>query len=119
MESFFARYRDPMVLGLLLLLQVFGLAVQLKRPVDPLHPDACSVRLLRLWIVGAVTPLERAFVATGSGLHQAWHDYVNVIGLRQENRALIAENERLRIEQAQLSEEAGQARRLQSLLDFK
>jgi rod shape-determining protein MreC len=119
MESFFTRYRDPMVLGLILLLQVFGLAVQVKRPVDPHHPDSGSVRLIRLWIAGAITPLERAFVATGAGLHQAWHDYVNVIGLRQENRALLAENERLRIERAQLSEDAGQARRLQVLLDFK
>lgn len=119
MESFFTRYRDPMVLGLILLLQVFGLAVQVKRPVDPRHPDAGSVRLIRLWVAGAITPLERAFVATGAGLHQAWHDYVNVVGLRQENRALLAENERLRIEQAQLSEDAGQARRLQVLLDFK
>jgi rod shape-determining protein MreC len=119
MESFFTRYRDPMVLGLILLLQVFGLAVQVKRPVDPQHPDSGSVRLIRLWIAGAITPLERAFVATGAGLHQAWHDYVNVVGLRQENRALQAENERLRIERAQLSEDAGQARRLQVLLDFK
>jgi len=50
MESFFSRYRNPMILGMVLLLQVFGLAVQVKRPVDPRHPEAGSVRMIRLWV---------------------------------------------------------------------
>jgi rod shape-determining protein MreC len=40
-------------------------------------------------------------------------------GIRQENRDLKAEIERMRIEQVRMSEDAGQARRLQTLLGFK
>lgn len=119
MESFFSRYRNPMILGMVLLLQVFGLAVQVKRPADPRHPDAGSVRLIRLWVSGALTPLERVFVGTGNWLGEGWHDYVNLGGLRRENRELREQNEKLRIEQSRLSEEAAQAHRLQALLDFK
>jgi len=119
MESFFSRYRNPMILGMVLLLQVFGLAVQVKRPIDPRHPDAGSVRMIRLWVSGAVTPLERVFVGLGNWLGEGWHDYINIGGLRRENRELREQNEKLRIEQSRLSEEAAQAHRLQALLDFK
>ena len=119
MESFFSRYRNPMTLGVVLLLQVFGLAVQVKRPVDAQHPEAGSVRLIRLWVSGALTPLERVLVGTGNWLHEGWRDYVNIGGLRRENRELREENEKLHIEQARLSEQAAQAGRLQALLDFK
>jgi len=119
MESFFSRYRNPMILGMVLLLQVFGLAVQVKRPVDPRHPEAGSVRMIRLWVSATITPLERVFVATGSWMAQSWHDYVNVGGLRRENRELHEQNEKLLLEEARMAEEANQARRLQALLDFK
>lgn len=119
MESFFSRYRNPMILGIVLLLQVFGLAVQVKRPLDPRHPEGGSVRMIRLWVSTIVTPVERVFVGTGNWFRQNWHDYVNIAGLRHENQQLRAENEQLRINQARLDEEAAQARRLQTLLDFK
>ncbi len=119
MESFFSRYRNPMILGMVLLLQVFGLAVQVKRPIDPRKPEAGSVRMIRLWISGVITPVERVFVATGSWFGQGWHDYLNIGGLRRENRELREQNEQLRIEQARIAEDAAQGRRLQALLDFK
>ncbi len=119
MESFFSRYRNPMILGIVLLLQVFGLAVQVKRPLDPKHPEAGSVRMIRLWVSTVITPLERIFVGTGNFFSENWHDYVNIGGLRRENRELRQQNEQLRIGQAQLGEEAAQGRRLQALLDFK
>ncbi|HZR27810.1 MAG TPA: rod shape-determining protein MreC [Terriglobales bacterium] len=119
MESFFSRYRNPMILGLVLLLQVFGLAVQVKRPIDPRNPEAGSVRMIRLWISGVITPIERVFVATGSWFGQGWHDYLNIGGLRRENRELREQNEQLRIQQTRMEEDAAQGRRLQALLDFK
>ncbi|HTC96048.1 MAG TPA: rod shape-determining protein MreC [Terriglobales bacterium] len=119
MESFFSRYRNPMILGMVLLLQVFGLAVQVKRPIDPRKPEAGSVRMIRLWISGVITPVERVFVATGNWFGQSWHDYLNIGGLRRENRELREQNEQLRIQQAQMAEDAAQGRRLQALLDFK
>jgi len=88
MESFFSRYRNPMILGIVLLLQVFGLAVQVKRPIDPKHPEAGSVRMIRLWVSTVITPLERIFVGTGNFFSENWNDYVNIGGLRRENREL-------------------------------
>jgi rod shape-determining protein MreC len=66
-----------------------------------------------------VTPIDRVVLALGRGVANGWHDYVNLGGLRRENDALRAENSRLQIEQAQLSENARQAERLQHLLDFQ
>src|SRR5438067_4770765 len=119
MESFFDRYRNPMILGAVLLAQLLGLAIQVKRPLNPQNPDAGSVRLIRLWAATIITPIERMFHAVGTGTRTAWHDYVNVAALRHENQALRDENEQLRIAQARLNEDAGQAHRLQALLDFK
>jgi rod shape-determining protein MreC len=119
MESFFARYRNPMILGGVLLLQLLGLAVQVRRPLDPQHPDSGSIRLIRLWMLGVATPIESGFSAVGHGFRQLWHDYVNVTGLRHENESLRADNERLRLEEIHMAQDAAQAHRLQGLLDFK
>lgn len=119
MENFFSRYRNPVVLAAVLLLQICGLAVQVRRPLDPAHPDAGSVRLIRLWVAEIVTPIDRAVLAVGRGIASTWHDYVNLSGLRHENESLRDENARLRIEKAELSEQAKQAQRLQKLLEFQ
>ncbi|MGA7353317.1 MAG: rod shape-determining protein MreC, partial [Acidobacteriaceae bacterium] len=58
MESFFSRYRNALVLIAVLLAQVIGLAVQVRRP-DPGEADKGGVRLIRSWVVGLVTPPER------------------------------------------------------------
>ena len=119
MESFFTRYRNPSILALVLLLQILGLAVQVKRPADPSNPDAGSVRLLRSWVIGAITPVEGAFASTGRFIRRTWHDYINVVGLRSENHELREQNEKLRLELARQADSANQAQRLQALLDFK
>ena len=119
MESFFTRYRNPMILGGVLLLQLLGLAVQVRRPLDPQHPDAGSIRLIRMWALGIAMPVEEGFSAVGHGMRQLWHDYINVAGLRHENEALRADNEQLHLEAIRMSQDAAQAHRLQALLDFK
>src|SRR5687768_16357300 len=119
MESFFTRYRNPAILALVLLAQVLGLAVQVKRPLDPDNPDAGSVRLLRSWVVGAITPFEKVLVNTGGFIRRTWHDYINVVGLRTENRELREQNEKLRLDLIRQDDIASQAQRLQVLLDFK
>src|ERR1051325_6137647 len=48
-----------------------------------------------------------------------WRSYVYLRGVRQENRDLKYEIERLRLEQVRLEQDAAQAHRLQALLDFK
>jgi rod shape-determining protein MreC len=114
MESVFGRYRNLTILVGVLFLQVLGLAVQIKRNVEN-EPT----RLIRVWTISAVTPFEKAIVWVESSAGGLWHNYFYLRGVRQENRDLKAEIERLRIEQVRLSEDANQARRLQTLLGFK
>ncbi len=114
MESVFGRYRNLTILVGVLFLQVLGLAVQIKRNVE--HEPT---RLIRVWTIGAITPFEKAIVWAQSGSSNLWHNYFYLRGVRQENRDLKAEIERLRMEQVRLGEDAGQARRLQVLLGFK
>ena len=69
--------------------------------------------------MGAVTPLEKVIVWCQGGSGNLWNNYVYLRGVRQENRDLKFEIERLRLEQVRLSDDAQQARRLQALLGFK
>jgi rod shape-determining protein MreC len=116
MESILGRYRNLIILVGVLFLQVLGLAVQVKRASGG---DMESTRLIRIWSVGAITPLERAVVWMQNGVSDVWHNYFYLRGVRAENRELKDQIEQMRIEQVRLSEDAAQARRLQTLLAFK
>lgn len=119
MESFFSRFRNLIALAIVLVAQIVALAAQVRRPVDPQHPDAGSVRLARVWVVGAITPFEKMFSAIGHGIRGTWSGYIDLRGARRENAELKDEIEKMRLEQVRLSEDASQARRLQALLAFK
>jgi rod shape-determining protein MreC len=114
MENLISRYRNVTILVVVLFAQVLGLAVQVRRST----PDE-STRLIRVWAVDAVTPFEKGIVWFQSGVSNLWHNYFYLRGVRQENRDLKLQIERLRIEQVRLNEDAEQARRLQALLGFK
>lgn len=114
MESVLSRYKNLVVLVIILFAQVLGLAIQVKRT-----NDAESTRLIRLWAVTAVTPFEKAINSIKGGTWNLWHNYFYLRGVRAENRALKSEIEKLRLEQARMTEDAAQARRLQALLAFK
>jgi rod shape-determining protein MreC len=114
MESVFGRYRNLTILVGVLFLQVLGLAVQVKR-----SGDAQSTRLIRIWVVDAITPFERAIVWTQNGSGNLWHNYFYLRGVRAENRQLKEQIDQMRLDQVRLSEDAEQARRLQQLLAFK
>jgi rod shape-determining protein MreC len=114
MESVLGRYRNLIILVGVLFAQMLGLAVQVKRTTD-----TESTRLIRIWTVSTVTPFERGLVWIRTATYNIWHNYAYLRGVRQENRDLKAEIERLRIEQVRLKEDAEQARRLQALLSFK
>jgi rod shape-determining protein MreC len=114
MESVLGRYRNLIVLVGVLFAQVLGLAVQVKRTTD-----SEPTRLIRVWVVGTISPLEKALTWTQTTSSNIWHNYFYLRGVRAENRSLKAELERMNIEQARLSQDADQARRLQALLGFK
>ncbi len=115
MESVLGRYRNLIILVGVLFLQVLGLAMQVKRG----NSEAHDTRLIRVWAVGAVTPFERVLVWFESGSGNIWHNYFYLRGVRAENRQLKGQIEQMRLEQVRLTEDAAQARRLQTLLAFK
>jgi rod shape-determining protein MreC len=115
MESVLGRYRNLIILVGVLFLQVLGLAVQVKRGGN----DAESTRLIRIWVVDAITPFERGLVWVESTSGNLWHNYFYLRGVRAENRELKEEIQQMRLEQVRLSEDAAQAHRLQTLLAFK
>ena len=114
MENLVTRYRNVTILVAILFAQVLGLAIQVRR-----SSENQSSRVIRVWVVGAITPLEKLLVWTQGGVSGVWHNYVYLRGVRQENRDLRDEIERLRLEQVRLTQDAQQAQRLQSLLGFR
>jgi rod shape-determining protein MreC len=123
MESFVVRYRNLLVLLALLVAQILGLAMQVRRAGsgqagnDP--GDGSSVRLIRFWANSLVSPPERALHSSGSGVSWLWNNYVDLRRVRQQNAELQKTVDRLRLEQAALLEDAKQGQRLQALLNFQ
>src|SRR5579863_4243162 len=123
MESFFVRYRNLLVLLTLLLVQIIGLAVQVRR-IDPARrsldsADSSGVRLIRLWANAVVAPVERSLEYSKTGVFGFWKNYIDLRHVRQQNRDLQDTVDRLRLEQAALLEDARQGQRLQGMLDFQ
>jgi len=123
MDSFFTRYRNLLVLLAVLLAQIIGLAVQVRRTDSGRNTlstqDPSGVRLIRLWADAVVTPPEQIFHATKLGIVGLWQNYIDLRHIREQNQDLQKTIDRLRLEQASLLEDARQGQRLQALLDFQ
>jgi len=114
MDTFLGRYKNLIVLAAILFAQIIALAVQVHRPTQ-----GGDTRLLRLWAISAVTPVEKAVVHTQQWVSDTWNTYVYLRGVRRENGELRAQIERMKIDDARLGEDARMARRIQALLAFK
>jgi rod shape-determining protein MreC len=119
MESFVVRYRNLLVLLVLLVAQILGLAMQVRRVSSGQPGDGSSVRLIRLWANSIVSPPERLLHSTGSGVSWIWNNYFDLRHVKQQNADLQKTVDRLRLEQAALLEDAKEGQRLQALLDFQ
>jgi rod shape-determining protein MreC len=123
MESFFVRYRNVLVLLVLLLAQIIGLAVQVRRSdsgrmnLDP--ADSSGVRLIRLWANAVVSPAGRAVENSKTGVGGLWQNYIDLRHVRAQNKDLQSTIDRLRLEQAAMLEDARQGQRLQAMLKFQ
>jgi rod shape-determining protein MreC len=123
MEPFFIRYRNLIVLMVLLLVQIIGLAMQVRRgesgrmAYDP--ADSSGVRLIRLWANWVVSPPEKAVEHSKTGVGWLWENYIDLRHVRQQNSDLQNTIDRLRLEQAALLEDARQGQRLQAMLSFQ
>src|SRR5581483_1113099 len=114
MDTLMGRYRNVSILAAAIFIQILGLAVQVKRATENQ-----SSRLIRIWAVSAITPMEKTIVRTQSGASNIWHNYLYLRGVRQENRQLKDQIQELQLEQVRLQQDANQAHRLQALLGFK
>ena len=114
MDTILGRYKNLIVLAAILFAQIIALAVQVRRPSQ----DG-EIRLIRVWTIAAVTPFEKAVVHTQSWIHDKWVGYVYLRNVTKENDQLREEIERMKLQQARLSEDATMARRIQTLLAFK
>jgi rod shape-determining protein MreC len=114
MDTFMGRYRNVTILAAAIFIQILGLAIQVKRSTENE-----SSRLIRVWAVSAITPVEKAIVTVQTGASDLWHSYFYLRGVRQENRQLKEQIEQLQLEQVRLQQDANQAHRLQTLLGFK
>ena len=124
MESFFVRYRNLVVLLAVLVAQIIGLAVQVRRTDERAqHLDRRGrrgVRLIRLWADALVSPPERLIHASEDRRRRACGtNYIDLRHVREQNQDLQKTIDRLRLEQAALLEDAQQGQRLQALLDFQ
>jgi rod shape-determining protein MreC len=123
MDTFFARYRNLVVLLAILIAQIAGLAVQVRRNSEGLRTrdagDTGSVRLIRLWANTVVSPPERLIHSMKIGTMGLWANYLDLRHVREQNQDLQKTVGRLRLEQAALLEDARQGQRLQALLGFE
>jgi rod shape-determining protein MreC len=123
MESFFTRYRNLVVLAAVLVAQIMGLAIQVRRLSGGHNSadvrDGSGVRLIRLWAESAVWPFEYAIHKSGVTASWVWNNYADLRHVRQQNQQLQQTIDRLRLEQAAMLEDARQGERLQAMLNFQ
>ena len=114
MENLITRYRNVSVLVAVLFAQVLILGLQVKRT-----DENRSTRLIRVWAVNGITPFEKVIVRLQFGTTGLWREYFYLRGVRQENRDLKQQIERMQLQQVRLNNDAEQSHRLQELMGFK
>src|ERR1700722_8101369 len=111
MEFFLNRYRNLSVLVAAILAQLVLLAYQ--------HKTSGDVRLIRVWAVGAVTPMARVIETGRSGISHFFSDYFVLLDVREENKRMKAELDRIKMDNQYLRAELSTADRAQSLAIFQ
>ena len=106
-----SRHKSLTLLAGVIVAQVLLLAVQIKRERD--------VRLIRVWAVELISPIQRSVSWTIYGIEHGWGGYIGLRRARQDNEALQAELDRLKVRNAELEGRALEADRLAALLSFR
>jgi rod shape-determining protein MreC len=106
-----SRHSSLTLLAGVIAAQVLLLAVQIKRERQ--------VRLIRVWAVELISPLQRAGSWTILGAEHSWGGYVGLRSAQKENDAMRSELDRLKVRNAELEGRALEADRLAALLNFR
>jgi rod shape-determining protein MreC len=107
----FSRHRNLVILIFVLFAQLSLLVYQFRRGGD--------VPLIRNGTMYVVTPVQRGMRAVTETFRRVVYGYLDLREARRQSQDLSRELDQLRIEAQRLRREASQARRLQTLLDFR
>jgi len=106
-----SRHKSLTLLAGVVIAQVLLLAMQIKRERQ--------VRLIRVWAVELISPLQRMGSWTIQGAQHGWGGYISLRSAQKENDAMRAELDRLKVRNAELEGRALEADRLAALLNFR
>src|SRR5215813_4185797 len=111
MAAIFSRHKSLVLFVGVILFQVLLLAVQIKCDSQG--------RLIRIWMVGAVSFLERVGSYVFGSFRNTWRNYFVLRSTKKDNDDLRRENDALKLRLAQLEGKAAEADRLAALLHFR
>ena len=111
MRAFIQRHRHLALLLLILFVQLLSLAYQIKRDND--------IRLIRLWAVALVTPVEKSLHFVVDSATVLWEGYIGLYRTERENHQLRGELEQVRLRLHELEARVAEADRLTALLELK
>ena len=111
MEVLLSRYRNLTVLLVVVVAQLLYLAYQVKTNRDE--------RLIRVWAVTAVTPMAGIVEAVRHNTIGFLEDYFILLDVREQNRKLKADNDRLRMENTYFRNQLSTAEHARALTLFQ
>jgi rod shape-determining protein MreC len=111
MESIFYRYRNIIVLLIVIFAQLILLAWQVRNDSD--------VPMVRVWAVSAVAPVASSIEGLRNGTMGFFSNYFELRNAREQSRRLKTEVDQLRVENQLLKNELGSAQRAESLAGFQ
>jgi rod shape-determining protein MreC len=111
MEALLGRYRNLTVLVVVVVAQLLYLAYQVKTNGDE--------RLIRVWAVTAVTPMAGIVEAVRGNTLGFFQDYFILLDVREQNRRLKADNDKLRMENVYFRNQLAIAENARALTMFQ
>ena len=111
MNNSYRRYRDAVIVVVLLAVPFFFLRANIRNPGQLSALDRAILKIS--------LPVQYASSALARGLSNLWADYVYLVEVKSDNQRLAYENARLRDRVRQLEHNEAENRRLRRLLGLK
>jgi rod shape-determining protein MreC len=107
----YRRYRDAVIVVVLLAVPFFFLRANIR---DPRQLNGLDRAVLKLSV-----PIQYASSALARGVSNLWGDYVYLVEVKADNQRLVYENARLKDRVRKLEQDEAENRRLKRLLGLK
>ena len=111
MEALLSRYRNLTILLVVVVAQLLYVAFQVKTNRDE--------RLIRVWAVTAVTPMAGIVEALRGNTIGFLQDYFILLDVREQNRRLKSDNDKLRMENVYFRNQLATAQNARALTLFQ